>query len=111
MPEFKIEDDTPVLFEFTTGSDVQNVGLFSIFATKTEEFKEKSAIGLERAMNAIQTMAQRIGQLHDKIPVEFSQVEVEFGIKLDWEFGPVITKAGVESHINVKLVWDRKDKK
>ena len=36
-------------------------------------------------------------------------IELEFGVKMTGEAGAIFTKAGIESHISVKLKWTRKD--
>ena len=72
-----------------------------------QELAEKSAEALDKAMELISGMAYRAGELRDKIPVEFKQVEIEFGVALDYEFGALLAKAGVEGSINVTLTWER----
>ncbi|WUH50996.1 hypothetical protein OHO27_13270 [Streptomyces sp. NBC_00443] len=36
-------------------------------------------------------------------------VELKFGVKLNASVGAVLTKAGVEGHIVVKLGWEQRD--
>jgi hypothetical protein len=70
---------------------------------------EKSKVALDKAMATIAVMAQRAGQLHDRIPAEFNQAEITFGVKLDFEAGALLTRAGAEGSISVKLNWKRKE--
>jgi hypothetical protein len=104
---FIIDEDTPILVEFTPRPGVEQV---SIFDLSPEEIAEKSKKALDSAMGTIQKMAQRVSALRDAIPAEFSQVEVEFGIKLDWEVGPILAKAGTEASLSVTLTWEREEK-
>ena len=62
---------------------------------------------LEQAMNQIIDMASRINSLQEKMPKDFSQVEVEFGINFNWEVGAVLAKAGAQANINVTLTWTK----
>ena len=59
-------------------------------------------------MDTIVAMAQRAAQLRDRIPVEFTEAEITFGVKLDYEAGALLTKAGAEGSISVSLTWERK---
>ena len=61
-------------------------------------------------MTTVVGMAYRASQLRDRIPHEFTQVEIEFGVKLDYEAGALLAKAGAEGSISVKLTWERKEK-
>jgi hypothetical protein len=74
-----------------------------------DQWIEKSKASLDKAMSTIAVMAQRAGQLREQIPDEFTQAEIEFGVKLDFEAGALLTKAGAEGSISVKLVWERKE--
>lgn len=103
MPTFTIDEKLPILVELTSRSGVQKVAL------SPTDIVEKSAKALESAMNTIHGMAQRITNTVDALVKKPSQVEVEFGIKLDGEVGALISKAGVEASLNVKLIWERKE--
>lgn len=107
MSTFIIDEDTPILVEFALRPGVEQV---SIFDRPREELAKKSKQALDSAMSTVQKMAQRVSALRDAIPAEFSQVEVEFGITLDWELGPILAKAGTEASINVTLTWEREEK-
>jgi len=98
--------DTPrsVLIEFPPESGVQTVALFK---ANPEEVKERSEKAVAEAMESIVDMACRVNALRNRIPQEFSQIEVEFGIKFNWEVGALLAKAGSEANINVTLTWTK----
>lgn len=106
----KTEGEVPILVEFSTQPGVQQVSLTNLWRRNREDLTEKSELVLERALGAVRNMAERLAAMHEDIPVEFSQVEVSFGIKLDWEVGPILAKAGTEASLNVKLTWERPEK-
>jgi len=72
-----------------------------------EEVKERSEKAVAEAMESIVDMACRVNALRSRIPSEFSQIEVEFGIKFNWEVGALLAKAGSEANINVTLTWTK----
>jgi hypothetical protein len=102
MPIFTIDEDAPVLVEFTPRPGLQQVSF------SAEDLIEKSAAALDSAMNTIYQMAQRVNATIGVLPDRPDQVEVAFGLKLDAEGGAVVAKAGIEAAINVKLVWESK---
>jgi hypothetical protein len=97
-------DSTPILIEFSPRPGVEAV---AIFDKNPEDLRKKSEEALNSAMKNIEEMANRISNLHDKIPVEFSQVEVEFGITFDWKVGALLAEAGTGASIKVTLTWSR----
>lgn len=108
MTEAAFEKDKHIVIEFTSREGEEQVSLFS---RPREMVEEKSEKALASAMSTIEEMAQRIASLQDRIPVEFSQAEVGFGIAFDWETGGFIAKAGTEASINVTLTWTRTSSK
>jgi hypothetical protein len=104
MADLTIDEDRPILVEFAPRPGVIEA---TSFALPTEQLDELSKRALDSAMNTITQMAQRVRALRDQIPAEFTQVDVEFGIKLDVEAGALVAKAGAEAAINVKLTWER----
>lgn len=103
MPTFIIDEDTPILVEFAPRPGVQKVSL------SPADLAEKSGEALDRAMSTIHQMARRVSALRAALPDEFTQVELEFGIKLDAEAGALLSKVGGEASINVTLTWERSD--
>ena len=107
MTEVTIDEGAPIVVEFSQQPGVEQVSLLHV---SPEELKAKSEQALDAAMDTIRHMAKRVSGLRESIPVEFSKVEIEFGIKLDWEAGVLLAKAGTEGSINVTLTWERKDR-
>ena len=97
-------ESTPILIEFSPRPGVEAVAIFN---TNPEEMRRKSEEALNNAMKNIEEMANRVSALQKKIPAEFSQVEVEFGIKFDWKIGALLAEAGTEASINVRLTLNR----
>jgi hypothetical protein len=103
MTDLEGTDNKPIFIEFTPKPGVQDVAIYR----PDKDLKEKSEKALTEAMGAIEDMAKKINTLHNKIPKEFSEVQVEFGIKFIAETGAFIAKAGCEGSINVTLTWTR----
>lgn len=104
MTNSDASENAPILIEFSPRPGVEAV---AIFDKKPEELKRRSEEELNNAMKTIEGMADRISALQKRIPVEFAQVEVEFGIKFDWKVGALLAEAGTEASINVTLTWTR----
>jgi hypothetical protein len=104
MTDSAPSEGIPILIEFSPRPGVEVV---AIWGKKPEELKEKSEEALNNAMKTIEGMANRVGAIQKKIPAEFSQVEVEFGIKFDWKLGVILAEAGTEASINVTLTLSR----
>jgi hypothetical protein len=104
MADFITDEENPILveFELPPGEELVARG-----RGKRENLKKDSEKAINGAMAAIEHMSNKVNGLRDKIPVEFSQVEVAFGIKMNLETGIILAKAGMESSINVKLTWER----
>jgi hypothetical protein len=93
-----------VLVEFAPRPGSQQVGIFD---KPKKDIEQKSQQAMDDAMTYIEKMAKKVGSMHDKIPMEFSKVEIAFGLKFDWDLGPIIAKAGTEASIDVTLTWSR----
>jgi hypothetical protein len=105
VTEEPVDAQRAIMIEFPPDeSGVQTVALLKV---NPEEVKEKSEKALAEAMESIVDMACRVNALRNRIPQEFSQVEVEFGIKFNWEVGALLAKAGSEANINVTLTWSK----
>lgn len=106
MPTFTIDEGAPILVEFAPRPGLQQVALPS-----PAELAEQSAKALDSAMNTIHQMARRVATTVKALPIAErpSQVEVEFGLKLDAAAGAIVAQAGVEASLNVKLTWERKE--
>ena len=108
MSKFTIDEDAPILIEVTPEPGMREVGfLEKPGPEQLKEMAEKSTQAVNGAMNAIHNMAQRVIATMDTLSNKPSQVEVEFGIKLDLESGALIAKAGGEANLKVKMTWKR----
>lgn len=97
--------ETPQLIvEFGTQPGMQPVSLLRV---DKETLQAKSETAVQEALAAIMSVATRFNNLQDRIPVEFAQFDIEFGVKLDWEVGAMLAKAGSEANFNVKMIWKR----
>ncbi len=99
-----VDEDTLILVEFAPRSGVRAVAL------SPADLAKKSAEALDAAMGTIKKMARRVSALHDEMPHEFSEIEIEFGVKLDVEAGALLAKAGGEASLNVTLTWKQPKK-
>ncbi len=73
-----------------------------------DDLAQLSAEAVNKAMSTIKEMAERAIGTIDDLANHPSQVELEFGVKLDAEAGALIARTGTEASISVKLVWERK---
>ena len=64
--------------------------------------------GLELATAAAQRVAQTIDMMAGDVRPDTFQLQ--FGIRLDGEVGPVITKAKAGAHLNISMSWDKPGK-
>jgi hypothetical protein len=73
----------------------------------TKQMVEQSQRAVNAAMGTIRLMANRTIATLDTMANKPTQVEVEFGIKLDAKAGAFLASAGAEGSLRVKLVWNR----
>jgi hypothetical protein len=98
------DKDAEILVEFTTGEGLRPVGLFS--RKKQPELAEKSNKAVNKAMDTIKNMAQRVHSTVQTIENRPKNVEVEFGIKFDAEVGVIVAKVTAEASMTVKMTWE-----
>ena len=67
---------------------------------------EKSNEAINKAMDTIKNMAQRVNNIVESIEKRPKNVEIEFGIKFDAEFGVIVAKATVGASMTVKMMWE-----
>jgi hypothetical protein len=105
MPTTIVIDDEPILVEFAPRQGLQQVSL------SPEDVTQKSAMALNSAMKTIRQMARRVAATARSLPVAErpSQIEVEFGLKLDAQAGALVAQAGAEASFTVKLTCERKE--
>ena len=107
--EFSEKTNDPgrmIYVEFSDEKGLRPVGLFS--RKKEPELAEKSNDAMNKAMDAIKEVSQRVHSTvvsieKDKQP---DHVEVEFGIKFDAEFGVIVAKVTAEASMTVKMTWE-----
>lgn len=61
--------------------------------------------GIEHIRNAAASALQRLRD----IPSRPDEVSLEFGVRLNAEFGAVIAKSGGEAHLTVTMTWHAAD--
>jgi len=116
MTTFVIDDDAPILVEFTPrapqpGTQEVMRGWPATPAAPIANIAEQSAKAIDSAMNTIRGMARRVSETVKSLPIAErpSQIEVEFGLKLDAQAGAVVAQASTEASFNVTLTWERKE--
>lgn len=100
MSNFTPYDDTPILVDFQVSPGAYQVSL------SPQDIAQKSAEALNQAMSTIHQMAQRVVTTIDALPKKPTQTEVTFGITLNAEVGAIISSAGAEATINVKITFE-----
>ena len=93
-----------ILVEFPRRPGVEQVSLVPA------DVIAKSEAALEKTAEAIRSLAQRVTSSLDTLEVRPKEIEVSFGLKFDAEAGVLVSKAGVEASVSVKLVWKSDDK-
>lgn len=110
---FVIDDDAPILVEFKAqrpqagAQEVMRGGLPSA-SEMAANVADQSVKALSTAMNTIHGMARRVTDTIKALPISQrpSQIEVEFGLKLDAQAGAVVAQAGTEASFTVKMTWE-----
>ena len=102
------DHEVTILVEFPQRPGLHEASLWNL---SREELEARSKEALEKAMGLIADMARRASGLRDRIPAEFKQAEIEFGVKLDYEVGALLAKSGTEGSISVKLTWENVKRK
>ncbi len=96
--------ETRVLVEFVPGPRVPEQ---TIADADSDEIKTRSAQAIEAALGQVRDVVERITRLQTEMPANLKQMQVDFGIKLDWEAGAMLANNQSEASISVKLTWDR----
>lgn len=95
--------DITVIVEFPAPQG----GLAPVANPTVEEQIARSRRAIEKAMETIQYMADKVQSTIGAISEPPHSIEVEFGITFNAEAGAVLAKAGSECSISVKLAWER----
>ncbi len=96
--------ETRVLVEFVPGPRVPGQ---TIADADDNEVEARSAHAVEAALAQVREVVERITRLQAEMPANLKQMQVDFGIKLDWEAGAMLANNQNEASISVKLTWDR----
>jgi signal transduction histidine kinase len=91
-------------------TNIRGVQDVSIGRDSLEKVAERSEEAFENAMQTIKTVATRAITAVKEINYSDrpDEIEVDFGLKLTASGGVLISNVGVETQINVKLKWQRK---
>ena len=99
-------DQGQILVEFVPRAGLQEVARLS-----PEDIARRSSQAIDAAMATVREMALRVTSSVEPLVDRPSQIEVQFGIKLDIEAGALIAKVGSEASLNIKLTWVRQEKR
>ena len=108
MPKFILDEDAPILVEFSSQSGrsgFQDTGVIP----SGEQLVVQSTQAVQKAMNLLRGLAKLTVESMNTLPDQEkpSQIEMEFGIKLNAEGNASIVKIGGETTIKVKLTWGK----
>src|SRR5208337_1411091 len=70
---------------------------------------DRATVGLEQAIAKVCPFAELLLTKLGGLAQRPTEVEVEFGIKLDVEAGALIAKTGAEGNVKVTLNWKKPD--
>ncbi|MFE4105151.1 CU044_2847 family protein [Almyronema epifaneia] len=101
MPRFQLDEDAPILVEFLPTAPIDNPAAL----VRTDQV-ERSAEAINSAMNTLRNMAQLVVETLDTLDDQPSQVEVEFGLKLDAEGQAAIARSADSAMLTVRMTWD-----
>lgn len=100
MPRFRLDEDTPILVEFTPQPQSENTA-----ALMRTDLEERSAEAVNYAMNTLRNVAQQVVETLNTLDDQPDQVEVEFGLKLNWEGQAAIAHMSDRANFKVKMTW------
>jgi hypothetical protein len=100
--EITTSDGEPILVQFSEARGMQPVAPLD-----GAELAQRSAEALDKAMDTIRQMADRVISTIQEIQVTDrpTEVEVEFGLVLDAEAGVLVARVAGQAGFKVKLVW------
>jgi hypothetical protein len=104
----EIADDS-ILIEFTRAGQGGTVPVAWFSLGRKPDLAKKSNEAMEKAMDTIRKMADKVNSNIQTIQNKPSSIEMEFGIKFDAEVGAIVAKVTAEASMTVKLVWNNAD--
>ena len=75
-------------------------------AAAVKELVKQTRDTLSQAITVVRVSAETFIKMINCLSDKPSKVEVEFGLKLDAEAGPVVAKASTGAHYKVTLCWE-----
>jgi hypothetical protein len=108
-PETKEPPPSTILVEFVReeeSSELQPVGIRDWFKKDKPGLEKKSHAAVDKAMNTIKEMSDRVSSTIESLQIKPKNVEVAFGIKFDAELDVMIAKVGTEASMTVTLKWE-----
>jgi hypothetical protein len=73
--------ETRILLEFVAGPRVPEQ---TIAEADSDEIETRSTQPLEAALRQVREVVERLARLQTEMPANLKQMQVDFGIKLDW---------------------------
>jgi len=97
--QIEVEDSSPAVFEQRMDYGPTREGRFPLVERP-----------FEKGMELIRACAEQVASVIDRIAESArpDEVEVELGVKFDGEVGALISRTGVEAHLQVTLKWSRR---
>lgn len=110
---------SPIIIDFRTktmdtvkaeirGSGPQPIsplGLPTVGTLRLDQLIEKSGVAIDRAMEVIKVMGEKLSETVTSIAKPPSEVELEFGFSFDIEAGAIIARTSAEASMSVHLKW------
>lgn len=76
------------------------------FKKDKSSLEKKSEVAIDKAMNTIKEMSDRVSSTIENLDNRPNSVEVGFGIKFDAAFDVMVAKVGTEASMTVMLKWE-----
>jgi hypothetical protein len=74
-------------------------------AVKPQDALKKVKDALGEAGRTIKAISEQVAEYVSEMQHKPEELEVEFGVKVDGEFGAVVATLGSGAHLSVKLRW------
>lgn len=103
-------EENHLIIEFTTMEEGSLIPVSAISRIDKNKLKERSVIAMDKAMDIIQNMSDRINSKVKEMEGSPDNIDIEFGIKFDAEIGIILAKSSLEASLNIKLNWKNLNK-
>jgi hypothetical protein len=104
-----MKEPTSILVEFVReeeSEELEQVGIRQWFKKDKAGLEKKSDGAVDKAMNTIKDMSDRVSSTIENLQNQPNSVEVGFGIKFDAAVDVMIAKVGTEASMTVTLKWE-----